>query len=451
MNDLITIIRPLAKNPQWGMGKQQQDLALGYIAAVLEKEGFKIEFHDLPKNLNLDFKESRLFIIPTSDLTFLNDGSPIIREALEVISLIKNFDGLKVFVGPYSREALKFTENVIAVDKEVDPEYVILEIAKGVKPTNVKGVWLDYNTFTGQRERIKNLDELPFPSRHYFNKDYYNRNTGYMLISRGCPFQCGFCYHWGGNEIRFRSLENIIEEIEILLKNGITYIDFKDDTFTLNKELVYSLCDEIIDKKLNFSWFCSTRVDKVDKDLLMKMKEAGCKWIGYGVESGNQEILNGIKKGINIDQIRNAFKITKESGMKASAYFILGLPWETKETVKETVELAMELNPDSLQFALATPLPGTWFYEYATENNLIEGSIKDFNILKLSPVKSEKMSTQELESLSKSAKRKFIFYKVRKELRELITTRKDILSKTRKILRVLRDLSSDRLVVVSGE
>jgi len=163
----------------------------------------------------------------------------------------------------------------------------------------------------------------------------------------------------------------IIEEIKYIKERyGIKELLFYDDTFTLSRERIIKLCDEMIKNEINIPWSCETRVNLVDRELLSKMKSAGCYIISYGVESGNQEILNIIKKDISIEQVKNAFKITRDLGIIIVSYFMLGCPGDTEQTMKQTIEFAKELDANFTQFSICTPFPGTEIANFIKQENI---------------------------------------------------------------------------------
>ncbi|UCH88146.1 MAG: cobalamin-dependent protein [Thermoplasmata archaeon] len=208
---------------------------------------------------------------------------------------------------------------------------------------------------------IENLDTIPFPARHLLPMDKYNFNVDVpgkgnlpftsIMTSRGCPFGCCFCATsevWG-RRFRGRSPQNVIDEIEFVInKYKVKGIWFFDDTFTLNKKRTREICDLIIKKGLDISWFCDVRVDGMDKNLLKKMKDAGCYSIAYGVESGSQRILDEvIGKKIELNQVKNVAKWSREVGIHPRGLFILSLPTETYAEAKITIEFMRELGGEN--------------------------------------------------------------------------------------------------------
>ena len=226
---------------------------------------------------------------------------------------------------------------------------------------------------TNPRKIIQDVDSIPFPEYDLFPVEAYIKNykkvaKNYrvmpMIITRGCPFVCKFCYHSFMNEkARFRSPDNIIAEMKHLKeKYRINSIQFYDDLFLLNRKIVEELCDKMAEEKLNLRWHCLTRLEFLDEHLIKKMKKAGCFSISYGLESGSQTILDNMRKGIKIKDAKETYKRIKRMGLKSAGTFIIGYPGENMKTIRETVDFCKELGLPAL-FFFATPYPGTALYE----------------------------------------------------------------------------------------
>ena len=230
------------------------------------------------------------------------------------------------------------------------------------------------------RPFCEDLDSLPFPARHLVNNELYIRpDTGEpqttLVTNRGCPFNCIFCLanQVAGRKNRVRSLENILEEIEeCVTKYKIRNFLFRSDLFTANKKWVMELCGKIRERNLSISWACNSRSDTIDEELLQALKGAGCWLIAYGVESGDQAILDRMNKKMTLDDTRKALRLTRESGIKSSIYFLFGLPWDTEEIFQTDLEFAKELDPDFLEIFYVYPFPGTRLYEIGVEEGLLK-------------------------------------------------------------------------------
>lgn len=262
-------------------------------------------------------------------------------------------------------------------------EYTMLEVVECLEKEKslheVKGI-----TFKDKgeiyhnpsRPLIENLDSLPFPARDliYEKEKYPHQAFGYILTSRGCPYECIFCSSpkiWG-RKVRFRSPEKVVAEIEEVVRDFKTRtFRINDDTFTVNKKRVLEICDLLIEKNLGITWQCDTRVNLLTRDLCKRMKEAGCVQFNLGVESGNPEVLSFTKKGITLDQARNAIKMTKDAGILALAYFMIGFPDETCEQIQDTIAFMEEVKPDFSVFSIVTPYPGTELFDIARNMELL--------------------------------------------------------------------------------
>lgn len=256
-------------------------------------------------------------------------------------------------------------------------EITMHELLEGTLKDNtalsqIKGIAFRDNgrvIITSPRETLYELDILPFPAWEYFPPVASEQSTYPVYGTRGCPYRCKFCCaETLGNKVRKRSPENIIQEIERnIQKYGSRRFWFSDETFGFDRKWAYNLLDLMVQRGLpgKIDWCCQTRVNLVDEELFFKMKKAGCFRVSFGIESGNQRILDGVAKGIRLDQVRKAVNIAKELGFETTAYFIIGHPYETPSTAKDTIDFATELNTTAVVFSKMVPLPGTEVYEMA--------------------------------------------------------------------------------------
>jgi radical SAM superfamily enzyme YgiQ (UPF0313 family) len=360
-------------------------ISLCTIGAVLREAGFEVKIHDCPveginrdglKTITADYKP---------DLLITNSSTPSIKHDLTIPALAKEAY-LKVKVAAFGIHVGVLSEEVMCETPELDyilrgePEFTALELAKalakGETLQNIAGLSLRLNgkvEHFPDRGFFPDLDALPFPAWDLVNLDSYrlpfNRRKFVMVMSsRGCPYDCTFCVaqSYYGKKIRKRSAKRIVDEIEWNIKhNGISDFFFWSESFTILKKNIIELCDEIINRGLKIRWVCNSRADNIDRQMLGKMKSAGCWMISYGVESGEQAILDRAQKRITVEQVRNAVKLTRKLNFQIAGHFVLGLPGETEESLKKTEKLALELDLDYAQFYCASPWPGSRFYDEA--------------------------------------------------------------------------------------
>lgn len=268
---------------------------------------------------------------------------------------------------------------------------------------------------------IKDLDELPFPAREVLNPDKYYTIIGLakrmttIITSRGCPYKCLFCdrAYWG-KKFRARGHINVVDEIEECVKMGIEEFDFQDDTFTLDRARVIAICDEILKRRLKIYWNIRARINTVDKELLGKLSKAGVIRIHYGVEAGTPEIINVLRKAIDLEEALRVFKLTKSYGIQTLAYFIIGSPSETEQHVIKTIKYINKLNPDYLHIGILTPFPSTDLYTMGLESGVLPNDYwKEFaEVLNPEFVPlfwEEHLSRDKLISLLRLAYRSFYF------------------------------------------
>jgi radical SAM superfamily enzyme YgiQ (UPF0313 family) len=235
---------------------------------------------------------------------------------------------------------------------------------------------------------LPDIDQFPFPARALLPMDLYikggtQKTFSYkkirattIITSRGCPYNCSFCQPTirciFGNKVRFRSVDNVIEEIEFLERTyGIQGLFILDDTFTWNKKFVFAFCEEILKRKIHLTIAINSRVDTIDEDILPVLKKAGVGTIMYGIESGNQEILDNLKKRITIEQIKKAVNLTKKNKINVYGYFMIGSPLESLSTLLQTFYLALRLPFDEIQFSMAAPYFGTHLFRQVESSNLL--------------------------------------------------------------------------------
>lgn len=359
---------------------------LAYATGLLEKE-HTVKLVDAPASklhtadIINDVKQFQpdLIVVETNFSSLGND--------IGVTQKIKEACGATtVMVGP---PAARFPEKILG-NEGVDIlalyeyDFTLLDVARtveqGLSLKNVHGISYKENgqiIHNPSRDYTtsEDLDQIPFVSsvykRHLNIKDYYLSQTLYpevqIFTGRGCPFHCTFC-SWPenlmGRKYRSRTADSIVDEFEYICQNlpEVKEIFIEDDTFTVNKNLVLDVCRKIKERKLDITWSCNARAT-LDYSTLQEMKSAGCRLLIVGYESGNNEILKTIRKGVDTQQMRVFTKDAKRAGLLVHGDFIIGLPGETHETAQKTFDYIKEIKPDILQVAVATPIPGTIFYD----------------------------------------------------------------------------------------
>jgi anaerobic magnesium-protoporphyrin IX monomethyl ester cyclase len=363
-------------------------LGLGYIAAYLKQQGISVEVVDCT------------FIKQNEALRKIIDSKPKIigiqsmytmkEKSLELAKVLRDHCELLVVGGALpTTEPESFLEAFdIAVVGE--GEQTMLELVNqfmvGGDLSQVKGI-VYREKGIGQIKRNPprflngDLNAFPNPSRESFDnnayKKYYSKKFGYtttaIMTSRGCPFSCDFCSKpVFGNEFRARTASKVVDEVEEVVSLGYSRIWFADDCFTLDRNRLIGICDEIIRRGLKIGWECLSRVDTLDPETADKMKQAGCLRMFFGIESGNDAILAVMKKQITKKQAYEAVHLCKKKGIKAGAFFILGYPGENEKTILDTVRFASSLPLDYLSFTLPYPIPGTPLFERMRRGLVLE-------------------------------------------------------------------------------
>ncbi|MDD5136354.1 MAG: radical SAM protein [Candidatus Omnitrophica bacterium] len=226
----------------------------------------------------------------------------------------------------------------------------------------------------------RDLDGLPFPDRKLVSmKNYHSiidkgEIITTMITSRGCPFQCRFCLQQNTGW-RYREIPGIIEEMRQCIDSGIKNFFIFDETFTVNKKRILDLCDEIIRRKMRINWSCRSRVDTIDGEIMDRMKAAGCSRISFGVESASDEVLKQLNKKISIARAKETFRTAKSKKLITLADFMIGCPGEDRKATSDTVKLALELDPDYVQFTLFTLFPATELYEEALAKGIVKTDV----------------------------------------------------------------------------
>jgi radical SAM superfamily enzyme YgiQ (UPF0313 family) len=366
-------------------------LGLLYVAAVLEREGHEVRVFDIHPYDDKDLPGLAAYRPDVIGMTILTDYWPrAVKVAAFVGQAIPNatfvIGGIHVTTMP--EESLEALGADVAVLGE--GEYTMRElcgrIARKEGWTDVAGIMFKdaAGAFvrTTARPYIENLDEVPMPARHLLNFEQYlippgmvrgrwSERSTTVITSRGCPYACIWCasHCIFGRKVRRRSVANVIDEVEHLIKDyRIDTIWFIDDTFTLYKKWVMEFCRELPARGLRLSWGCQAHVKTADEEMFTAMKKAGCVQLDFGVESGSDRVLKALRKNSSADAIRRAFGIARKVGIRTMATFMFGSPAEELEDVEATMRLAREIKPDFASSFFITPYPGTELMDMAKAN-----------------------------------------------------------------------------------
>jgi anaerobic magnesium-protoporphyrin IX monomethyl ester cyclase len=395
-------------------------MGLGYLAGALITAGYddvtlyeaQVEDEPLPSLLARE----------RYDLVGISSPTPLIYEAWEAAAQAKEQGAITVLGGPHLTlmpdESMERTEVDLVVRGEA--EDTIVEIVRAVESTGQRGLasgplhlpgepWGDIQGLTCRnlagkivhnvpRSLRQDIESIPWPAYHLFKIERYTNlqpltdgldphaRAYTLLTSRGCPYQCIYCSKpITGNTWRARSPEDVIAEWRYLVEEmGATEIGITDDVWNLKPDRAKEICRLLTSEGLNtVPWvpIHGMRADHADPELFQLMKQAGCKRVGFGVESGNQAVLDSIKKRQTLDDVRRAFQWAKDAGLQTMGFFIFGLPSDTEESMEDTIRFALELDPDMANFMLAAPYPGTELWEIARrDGRLFSTNWRDYAI-----------------------------------------------------------------------
>ncbi|MFC2007799.1 B12-binding domain-containing radical SAM protein [Chloroflexota bacterium] len=361
-------------------------MGLCYVAAALEQAGHRVNLIDADaEGLSQDGIIQRIKEEPF-DVVGVTATTPVYSSAKQIIESVKEYNkeiltilgGAHLTVLPAA--VMEDCPVDIGVIREGEETVVALlnAVEKGLSLRDVKGIIYREGEIVITNEPrpwLENLDSLPFPARHLLKEKYIWSVPGEgllpvttMLTQRGCPFDCVFCSAGivSGRKVRYRSVNNVVDEIEqIVAQFGIRYFFLADDTLTLDKKHISELCTEIKKRDLKVGWDGTTRANIISKELLSEMKSAGLKRISFGIESGSQRILNAVNKGTTLEELKQAYQWCNELGLETRGSVMVGNPFETKETIKQTSDFIRSLKCYQVYINIAMPYPGSELYEMA--------------------------------------------------------------------------------------
>lgn len=439
------IAPPLTLEDRYGkdmkhFGAVTEPLGIAYIAGVLESSGVSVFIFDAPaEGLNVTDVCEKIdrFSITLVGITLLTPSFGVVKDLCDQIKLTCP-DVVIVLGGPH---CTALPERTLAEISSADlvcfgeGELTMKEVVQSAGDRRYDAILgLCWRNGEGDivknppRPYIKEIDSIPMPARHLLPMDKYHLTASRVedesycptiIVARGCPFGCSYCSHNFGRKIRFHSVERIMSEIHFLVAQyHISQINLEADTLTTKKGFVEELCHALIQSGLTekLKWTCESRVDTVTEEMLHLMKRAGCWQISYGIETGSQRLLTSINKGISLEQVEKAVQATHRAGISVRGFFMLGLPGESPEESRQTIDFAIRLNPRWAQFTITIPYPGTPMFENLdqggkirhhnwAEYNTWSGWKEDANI----PFIADGRTLEELLELQKAALRKFYF------------------------------------------
>jgi len=417
----VLLINPPRASERATVGEIFPPLGLAYLASSLEQNNFSVNIIDA---FALDFNIARIGTeIENKKPKIVGISCDISRVGTtkEILRLGKKNDVFSVVGGPVPSNLPSVFYGLADAVCIGEGEVTFVELAdaylNGGELESVRGIHLrseDGYVDTGKREFITNLDDLPKPARHllpmekYHSKREKRKPSSSIITSRGCPYTCIFCSVpcIMGARPRFHSPQYVLEELGNMTQiYGIREVYFQDSIFTLDTARIMEICKGIIQKNIDISWICRARIQGQTKELLTKMREAGCHTIYYGLESGNENILKSIKKGISTKQVEETIALTTKAGIRPFAQFIIGFPWETREEILDTIRFAKKINAYHYYFSICTPLPGTYLWDYCTEHKLINPKNIDWNSCSFTVASNtiSSLSPNELHALQRKA------------------------------------------------
>ena len=371
-------------------------LGLAYLGAVAQKEGHEVNVIDCQaeKLAQSTFRQRISQLSP--DVIGVTATTLLYKSAMQLINIAKEAhpQAITMLGGSHGtfwdENALKeypSLDMVVRKEGEITFIEILNKLQNNGNLSDILGITFRQKdgtiVRTNDRPFIQDLDSLPFPAHDLLPLEslkHMGKVLFPLITSRGCVYWCDFCstVRMFGRGYRMRSAKNVVDEMQLIHdKYGINQVTFYDDAFTVDRNRVLKICEELHYRKLHIDWDCGTRVDMVDRELMKTMHNAGCIAVWLGVESGSEAILGVMNKSIKLDQTRQAYKTAQEVGLTRIANVVLGFPGETEQTAHETIRFVKELNPDDVGFYVATPYPGTPMYEQVKKNGWLR--VTDFD------------------------------------------------------------------------
>ena len=367
-------------------------LTFATLAAPLIAAGHEVNILDLDISSQADTALEMKLREFSPDYVGITCTTPLLNKVKHLAAVVKRHCPRTIIIAggphPSSLPETVLTESAIDIACIGEGDDTIVEIVSGADWSSIRGSWYQHNGHIiskPAREYIIDLDRLPLPAWELYDIKKYKtphlscrqNPVGAMETSRGCVFGCTYCNkNIFGRTFRVKSPERVVHEMEYMLDVGFREIHIMDDGFTTDLSRAKRICDLIQQRGLKFPWHLhnGTRVDRIDREFLVKARDAGCYGIAFGIESGDQNILNNIHKGIKLEQARQVFKWTRETGIETLAFFMIGLPGETEVSMQKTIDFAKELDPDYTKVSVLLPLPGTPLHEEFSQRGCIKAT-----------------------------------------------------------------------------
>ncbi len=371
-----------------------QPLGLAMIASYVRERGYSVAIIDAEAEFWTSERAIKEIEKYNPTLIGLSAFTTKMTSAGKILKLIKErMPNVKTVIGGHHASAIpertlrEESVDFVIKGEGFKPIVRLLEAIKNNGKLDIDGVWYLKNDFVirtdnGQADVVNDLDKLPFAAWDLLPMNKYRAHhwqtwgdnfdtSGFAIIhsSLGCPYSCDYCsvnVVYGRHFTRYRSADKVVTEMKLLVENyGVRYIEIIDDTFTLNSHRTEELCKKIIAQNLKLSMWCFARTDRVNPHLMELMKRAGIEWVFMGFEAGSDQVLKGVHKGQTIEQIRNAVDVVHEAGINIGGNFIFGLPHDTQDTMKQTFDLAKELNTEYVNLFCCMAYPGTKLFDVA--------------------------------------------------------------------------------------
>jgi radical SAM superfamily enzyme YgiQ (UPF0313 family) len=381
-------------------------LGLGYLSAYLNSKKIDTQIID---GLNLGLSNRELVrLCLRAEVVGISILSFYLLAAVDLAKRLKKMGKIVIIGGPQVTALPALSLNLTQADYAVVGEgemalAALIKVLEKAKPRTK--IW--------RRPFIKNLSDLPWPDWEQMNPGSYqkaphggvikNFPVAPIMTTRGCPYECYFCASpklWQ-RQIRYRRPAEVVEEIKYLVNNfGVKEIHIEDDNFTLKREHAEDFCHRLIRGKIKISWATPNgiRADKVDLPLLRLMKKAGCYFVAFGIESGNQEILNRIAKHSNLQVIKKAVGMAHQAGLITQGFFIFGLPGETAQTITNTINFAKSLPLDKAQFLYLDVIPGSKLWDDLNFNRKVDWKLDSFHQVSWLPPTVDKLTLAQAQS-----------------------------------------------------